>query len=76
LRGWAVGHVATAGGRGEAGKDGTYARRWTRACIRDRGGCPRWNADNDDELAWHREREIAAMEEMWEPEGELREPDA
>lgn len=36
----------------------------------------RWNADNDDELAWHREREIAAMEEMWEPEGEPREPDA
>lgn len=35
----------------------------------------RWNADNDDELAWHREREIAAMEEMWEPEGESREPD-
>jgi hypothetical protein len=27
----------------------------------------RWNRDNDDELAWHREREIAKIEEMWEP---------
>ena len=26
----------------------------------------RWNIDNDNELAWHREREIAKMEEMWE----------
>jgi hypothetical protein len=26
----------------------------------------RWNRDNDDELAWHREREIAKIEEMWE----------
>jgi len=26
----------------------------------------RWNIDNDDELAWHREREMAKMEEMWE----------
>jgi hypothetical protein len=26
----------------------------------------RWNQDNDDELAWHREREIARMEESWE----------
>jgi hypothetical protein len=26
----------------------------------------RWNRDNDDELAWHREREIARIEEMWE----------
>jgi len=26
----------------------------------------RWNIDNDNELAWHREREIAAMEEMWD----------
>ncbi len=30
----------------------------------------RWNIDNDNELAWHREREIAAMEEMWSPEGD------
>jgi len=28
----------------------------------------RWNQDNDDELAWHREREIARMQEMWESE--------
>ncbi|MGI8729209.1 MAG: hypothetical protein ACR2LK_04365 [Solirubrobacteraceae bacterium] len=45
----------------------------------------RWNIDNDNELAWHREREIAAMEEMWErgsqgtgdddgPEPEAEEP--
>jgi hypothetical protein len=27
----------------------------------------RWNRDNDDELAWQREREIAKIEEMWEP---------
>ena len=26
----------------------------------------RWNRDNDDELAWHREREIARLEESWE----------
>jgi len=26
----------------------------------------RWNEDNDDELSWHREREIAQMQEMWE----------
>ena len=26
----------------------------------------RWNEDNDNELAWHRDREIARMEEMWE----------
>jgi hypothetical protein len=26
----------------------------------------RWNRDNDDELEWHREREIARIEEMWE----------
>lgn len=26
----------------------------------------RWNRDNDDELAWHREREIAQLEESWE----------
>jgi hypothetical protein len=26
----------------------------------------RWNRDNDEELAWHREREIARIEEMWE----------
>jgi hypothetical protein len=35
----------------------------------------RWNRDNDDELAWHREREIARIEEMWE-QGEAPEPDA
>jgi len=32
----------------------------------------RWNQDNDDELAWHREREIARLEESWttrSPEG-------
>jgi hypothetical protein len=27
----------------------------------------RWNRDNDDELAWHREREISRMEQMWDP---------
>jgi hypothetical protein len=30
----------------------------------------RWNRDNDDELAWHREREIAKIEEMWDPGAE------
>ena len=35
----------------------------------------RWNRDNDDELAWHREREIAKIEEMWE-QGDAPEPDA
>ena len=30
----------------------------------------RWNRDNDDELAWHREREISRMEQMWDPPGE------
>jgi hypothetical protein len=25
----------------------------------------RWNRDNDDELAWHRERELSTLEEMW-----------
>ncbi len=35
----------------------------------------RWNQDNDDELAWHREREIARMEEMWES-GDTPEPGA
>jgi hypothetical protein len=34
----------------------------------------RWNRDNDDELAWHREREIAKMEEMWETGDEEGEP--
>jgi hypothetical protein len=34
----------------------------------------RWNRDNDEELAWHREREIAAIEEMWE-KGDTPEPD-
>lgn len=23
--------------------------------------------DNDDELAWHREREISRIEQMWDP---------
>ena len=32
----------------------------------------RWNEDNDTELAWHREREIAKIEEMWEA-GDARE---
>lgn len=27
----------------------------------------RWNRDNDAELAWHREREIADIEQMWDP---------
>ena len=26
----------------------------------------RWRQDDDDELAWHREREIARLEEAWE----------
>jgi hypothetical protein len=26
----------------------------------------RWRQDNDDELAWHREREIARLEESWD----------
>jgi hypothetical protein len=26
----------------------------------------RWNEDNDAELAWHREREIARIEESWD----------
>ena len=34
----------------------------------------RWNEDNDDELAWHREREIARMQEAWE-RGEAPEPE-
>jgi len=37
----------------------------------------RWNRDNDDELAWHREREIARLEESWDddlPEVEPGEP--
>jgi hypothetical protein len=28
----------------------------------------RWRQDNDDELAWHREREIARLQESWEDE--------
>jgi hypothetical protein len=46
----------------------------------------RWNQDNDDELAWHREREIARLEEAWDPrspagsqgtgDAEAPEPDA
>lgn len=31
----------------------------------------RWNRDNDAELAWHREREISRMEQMWEGEPRL-----
>jgi hypothetical protein len=31
----------------------------------------RWNRDNDEELAWHREREISRMEQMWEGEPQL-----
>ena len=34
----------------------------------------RWNEDNDDELAWHREREIACLEEAW-TEGDAPEPE-
>jgi len=34
----------------------------------------RWNIDNDEELAWHREREMAKMQEMWE-RGEGEDPD-
>jgi hypothetical protein len=34
----------------------------------------RWNEDNDDELAWHRDREIARLEESW-AEGEAPEPE-
>ncbi len=34
----------------------------------------RWNIDNDEELAWHREREMAKMQEMWEG-GEGEDPD-
>jgi hypothetical protein len=33
----------------------------------------RWNQDNDDELAWHREREIARLEAAW-TEAEAPEP--
>lgn len=33
----------------------------------------RWNIDNDDELVWHRERELAKLQEMWE-RGEEPEP--
>jgi hypothetical protein len=28
----------------------------------------RWNRDNDAELAWHREREVSQIEQMWEGE--------
>jgi hypothetical protein len=34
----------------------------------------RWNRDNDDELAWHREREIAHMQQMWDPPAEPQLP--
>jgi hypothetical protein len=27
----------------------------------------RWNRDNDAELAWHREREVNKIEQMWDP---------
>ncbi len=33
----------------------------------------RWNRDNDTELEWHREREIAKIEEMWTGEPQLPE---
>jgi hypothetical protein len=42
----------------------------------------RWNEDNDAELAWHREREIARIEEMWDTrspgtgQGDVPQPDA
>jgi hypothetical protein len=26
----------------------------------------RWNQDNDDELAWHRERELSRLEALWD----------
>ena len=35
----------------------------------------RWNRDNDDELAWHREREIARLQESWEEETPEPEPE-
>ncbi|HEV7805865.1 MAG TPA: hypothetical protein VGO80_08605 [Solirubrobacteraceae bacterium] len=38
----------------------------------------RWNQDNDDELAWHRERELSRLEAAWEdepaPESEIDGP--
>jgi hypothetical protein len=36
----------------------------------------RWNRDNDAELAWHREREIAQMEQMWDPPEAEAEPES
>jgi hypothetical protein len=36
----------------------------------------RWNRDNDAELAWHREREIAQIEQMWDPPGAAEEEQA
>ncbi len=35
----------------------------------------RWTRDNDDELAWHREREIARIEQMWDPPEEIADPE-
>jgi len=38
----------------------------------------RWNRDNDAELAWHYEREINLIEQMWErdePELPAEHPD-
>ena len=34
----------------------------------------RWRQDNDDELAWHREREIARLQEAWDDD-DAPEPD-
>ena len=34
----------------------------------------RWNRDNDEELAWHREREISQIEQMWEGPAEPQVP--
>jgi hypothetical protein len=31
----------------------------------------RWNRDNDEELAWQREREISRMEQMWDGQPQL-----
>ena len=36
-------------------------------------GIMMYNQDNDDELAWHREREITRMQEAWE-RGDAPEP--
>jgi hypothetical protein len=36
----------------------------------------RWRQDNDDELAWHREREIARLQEAWEDDDAPEPPTA